>query len=119
MALVSHRVDDLDGRTKVTGESTTLSLNGRTVSIDLSPKHVEELDALLAPYFEKGVEVHKNKATASKSDSDRNAEIRQWAQTNGHNVSDRGRLAQSVVDAFNEWEATQLAPADESAPATV
>jgi hypothetical protein len=28
------------------------------------------------------------------------AAIRSWARRNGHQVSDRGRISQSVVDAF-------------------
>jgi hypothetical protein len=109
MAEVTYRIDDLDGKTKVTGDSTTLSLNGRTVSIDLSDKHVDELAALLAPYFEKGIVVEKKaKAAKANTDSvDRNTEIREWANKNGHTVSDRGRLPGAVVTAYEAWEATQ------------
>lgn len=101
MAQVTYRVDDLDGKTKVTGDSTVLSLNGRTVSIDLSPKNVEALAALLAPYFENGVELKAAKrASNGDNDKDRNAEIRAWAAANGHTVNERGRLPKNVVDAF-------------------
>jgi hypothetical protein len=101
MAEVTYRVDDLDGKTKVTGDSTSLSLNGRSVTIDLSNKHVDELVALLAPYFDNGVEVTKTvKANGAKNVDDRTAEIRAWAVKNGHDVSDRGRLPKAVVEAF-------------------
>jgi len=109
MSEVTYRVDDLDGKTKVTGDATTVSLNGRTVTIDLSNKHVEELTALLAPYFENGVEVTSRKrngnGTANEpTDKDRNATIRAWRQSQDRDdlpkVSDRGRLPDAVVKAF-------------------
>lgn len=102
MAEVTYRVDDLDGRTKVTGDSTSLSLNGRAVSIDLSDKHVRELEELLAPYFDKGIVIERHVKAAAKSngDADENARIREWAANNGHNVSDRGRLPKAVVEAY-------------------
>lgn len=106
MAQVTYRVDDLDGKTKVTGDSTVLSLNGRTVSVDLSEKHVLELTALLAPYFENGTEVTKTPRKANggngSTDSDHNAEVRQWALSQGLKVSERGRLSAEVKAAYDK-----------------
>ena len=109
MAEVTYRIDDLDGKTKVNVPTTVLTLNGRTVTIDLSEKHVEELVGILAPYFDKGIVSEKKAKTANgNADSqDRNAEIRTWAIANGHNVSERGRLPGAVVRAYEEYEASQ------------
>lgn len=107
MAQVTYRVDDLDGKSKVTRESTVVSFGNETVTIDLSDKHVDELRALLAPYFENGVvttnPVKNARKTANASDNaDRNVEIRAWASENGHEVNARGRLPKNVVDAYND-----------------
>lgn len=113
MATVTTRVDDLDGKSKVDGDTTFLTLNGNTVALDLTAKHVTELEATLSLYFEKGtpVELPKGKsnggkASVSQEEKARNAEVRAWAQANGHKVADRGRLSADVVAA---WEAAQVA----------
>lgn len=109
MAKVSYRIDDLDKTTAVEGDSTVLVLNGRKVTIDLSPANEAKLAKILAPYFDNGVvsEVKSSTAKPAADSQDRNAEIRTWAQANGHQVSDRGRLPGAVVKAYDEWEATQ------------
>jgi hypothetical protein len=110
MAVISYRVDDLDGKSKVTGDATELILNGRKVTIDLSDKHVSELVALLAPYYEAGIVTEKREKVASNGNADeqdRNAEIRTWAMSNGYEVKERGRLPGNVVRAYEEWEASQ------------
>lgn len=116
MATRTYRVDDLDRTSEVTGDPTTVALNGRTVQLDLSEVHAKELADLLAPYFEAGTEVTRTRKAAGSGtqDADRNAEIRAWALDNGHKVSDRGRLPGAVVEAFEAWEREQdTTPADE------
>lgn len=116
MAQVSYRVDDLDVAKKVrkpaevTGDSTTLTLNGRTVAIDLSDEHVKELSDLLAPYFDAGQEVTRKTTgsghVTSPADAERNREVRAWWQAqNGREDlppwKDRGRIPAVVSDAFD------------------
>ncbi|MGP5268482.1 Lsr2 family DNA-binding protein [Brachybacterium alimentarium] len=38
---------------------------------------------------------------ASGGDPERTARIREWARENGHEVSDRGRIAGSVIEAYD------------------
>ena len=40
------------------------------------------------------------RTTASGADRQQLAKIREWARANGHQVSDRGRISKTVVDAF-------------------
>lgn len=112
MAEVSYRVDDFDGKTRVTGDATYVALNGSAVLIDLSPKHTEELAALLAPYFEKGTEVTVRTARTSGTSTVNEVltgkaaladteEIRSWGRDNGFEVSDKGRLSRKLLEAFN------------------
>ena len=114
MAEVTYRVSDLDGKSKVTGEPVTLSLNESAVKLDLTDKQKEELVALLAPYFEKGqeVEVRTSRATSTRNAANplltgkaANAstdDVREWGRNNGHEVSDKGRLSNELYKAFNE-----------------
>jgi hypothetical protein len=108
MGLISYRVDDLDGKTKVTGDATELTLNGKSVTIDLGTKNAAELAALLKPYFDAGVAVTRktrtSNAAATPTDKDHNTAVREWAAQNGHQVSDKGRLSKAVLEAY---EATQ------------
>ena len=116
MATVSYRVDDLDGKSKVTdkGQDTTITLNGRTVSIDLSDKSFDALTDLLAPYFEKGTEVTvKSRKGNDKTDGEvanaeaRNTAIRTWAGVHGVKVAERGRIAGDVQRKYDAWVAEQ------------
>jgi hypothetical protein len=34
-------------------------------------------------------------------DRDRTHQIREWARTNGYEVSERGRIAKNIVDAYD------------------
>ncbi len=38
--------------------------------------------------------------TPARSNREETAAIRQWAQQNGHQVSDRGRIPKSVLEAY-------------------
>ena len=100
-------VDDLDGSALVDGEgkTVTFALEGVSYEIDLSQSHVDELTQALAPYIAVGRKVGGRKSTArtsvGKSDPAELQKIRDWAKNNGHAVSDRGRIAASVRDAYN------------------
>lgn len=114
MAEVTYRVSDLDGKSKVTGDAVTLSLNESAVKLDLTDKQKEDLVALLAPYFEKGQEVE---VRTSRTPSSRNTtnplltgkaalsstdDVRAWGKANGFEVNDKGRLSNELYKAFNE-----------------
>ena len=97
--------DDLDGSTNAT--EVTFSLNGRTWVIDLSPKNQAALEKALKPYIAKATEqgrrTSRGKAarasSRAKSRTDPTA-VRQWARDNGHQVSDRGRIREDVLQAY-------------------
>jgi hypothetical protein len=118
MASVTSRVDDLDNKVKVPDSvpAVFLSLNESAIRLDLSTKHTEELVALLAPYFAVGEAVELNaKRNAGTNASPRSEiltgkavladtdEIRAWANSNGLEVADKGRISNKVYEAFNAW----------------
>ena len=94
--------DDLEGGEA--DETVQFSLDGKDYEIDLSTANAEKLREALRPYAAAGRKAGstQNRSTgarASKSDPD-TAKIRAWAKENGHEVSDRGRIHQSVKDAY-------------------
>jgi len=98
-------VDDLDGSLIAEGEGRTVTVgwDGATYELDLSTEHVEELTTLLEPYVVAGRKVGRKTTTVdtgTKSDPAELKKIREWAKSNGHTVSDRGRISATVREAY-------------------
>lgn len=104
---IAQVIDDLDGTTLDEGEGKqiTFSIEGRSYEIDLSEENADKFYAALAPYVDAAHPIGSPSRTGTprrsraSSTLDLNA-IREWARANGHAVSDRGRVAASVVEAY-------------------
>jgi hypothetical protein len=104
---IAQVIDDLDGTTLDEGEGKqiTFSIEGRSYEIDLSEKNADKFYAAFAPYVGAARPIGSRSRSGSPrrsratSSLDLNA-IREWARANGHTVSDRGRVAASIVDAY-------------------
>lgn len=93
-------VDDIDGTEDA--ESQTFSVNSDVWEIDLSDDNAQKLHAALAPFIEHARKVGKS-TTPKRASRAKGASkaIREWAVANGHEVPSRGRIPQTVVDAYN------------------
>jgi hypothetical protein len=100
--------DDLDG--SANAKEVSFSLGGRSWVIDLSPKNRAALEKALKPYIAKATEQRgagrRRKSTGSPSRSKPKprtdlAAVREWAKSNGHKVSDRGRISADVLAAYD------------------
>ncbi len=114
-------VDDLDGSDAA--GTVSFGLDGRAYEIDLSDDNAarprESVASFVAAAGTSGGSAAGNrrgqrttpKTTAPKTTAssgprsqllgrEQTAAIRAWARQNGHQVSDRGRVAKTVVDAF-------------------
>ena len=97
--------DDLDGSPNA--KEVTFSLNGESWTIDLSAKNRNALEKALKPYIAKATKEGRRRApTPSKRTAARGfrkdlAAVREWAKSNGHQVSDRGRISATVQEAFD------------------
>jgi Lsr2 len=97
--------DDLDG--SANAKEVSFSLNGRTWTIDLSAKNRAALEKALKPYIAKATEQGRNRRSKATRSSARSksrvdlAAVREWAKSNGHHVSDRGRISADVTTAYN------------------
>ena len=107
--IVTLLTDDLDG-----GEAdrtVEFALDGVNHAIDLSEKNAGKLRKALDPYLSVASRVgrtpangrlgSRNGAAPTRSNRDQNQAIREWAGKNGYEVSERGRIPASVVEAFH------------------
>jgi len=103
-------VDDIDGGEA--DETVKFAIDGIQYEIDLSKKNANKLRDVLAPYISSGSKVGRGGVLAGgraaararaggAGDRDQNRAIREWAQSKGIPVSDRGRIKQEIVDRYN------------------
>ena len=111
MALITrvYLVDDLDGSED---DVTTVhfALDGRNFEIDLSARNDERLREKLAKFVNAATPLKSpkaapakrgGKAAAAPATRDQTQAIRDWARSNGYEVSARGRISKAIQDAFN------------------
>ena len=110
--------DDLDENLPA-DETVSFSLDGTSYEIDLAEKNAQELREVFSRYVSAARKVSRGgrsssssssssssggggrgRGTGGRMDREQAGAIREWARKNGHNVSDRGRIPASVVDAY-------------------
>ena len=106
--IITVLTDDLDG-----GEADRtieFGLDGVNYTIDLSEKNVGKLRKALDPYLTVAARVGRSggngriparAAVPARAQRDQNQAIREWAARNGYEVSERGRIPGSIVEAFH------------------
>ncbi|GAA1073925.1 histone-like nucleoid-structuring protein Lsr2 [Tsukamurella spumae] len=110
---VVEYVDDLDGSPLEEGQVQTVQFGwgGASYEIDLSKKNADKLEALIKPYVGSarrtsrgrgGTVASKRPGTGSGRSKDELLAIREWLRANGHEVSDRGRIPQTLLDAYDD-----------------
>lgn len=101
-------IDDLDGTSNEDIETVSFGLDGATYEIDLNDKNAaklrEALDDFVSSGRRIGGRVRRGTTPSTPAGTARTKEqtqaIRQWAKKNGHDVSDRGRIPSTVIEAF-------------------
>ena len=95
--------DDLDG--SEASQTVSFGLDGVAYEIDLNDGHAEQLREQLETWISNGRRVGGRRTAGTRrtadGDPERTARIREWARENGHKVSDRGRIAGSVLEAYD------------------
>ena len=102
--------DDLDGGPAE--ETLSFSFDGQSYEIDLNSDNAGALRDAVARYVGHARKVGGARARSTRRvsggtgparvDREQIGAIRDWARRNGHKVSDRGRIAGPVVDAYNQ-----------------
>ena len=105
-----HLIDDLNG--EEAQETVRFGLDGTEYEIDLTGDNTHNLRSALGEYVDKARKANtggrksqggqKNTTSGSGRSKDETQAIRQWAQDNGLNPSARGRIGQSILDAYNQ-----------------
>lgn len=99
-------IDDIDG-TPAT-HTHHLTLDGRTVRLDLNETHHADLVAQVGGWLEAGTVVrqHVRRAPVTTRSNPltphERAEVRLWARANGYAIGDRGRIAAHIIDAWRD-----------------
>lgn len=104
-------VDDLDG--SEAEESVVFGLDGATYEIDLSSKNANKLRDAIAVYVasarrtggRRGASAPRaagRASTGAAASSNDTASIRSWAKSKGYEVSDRGRIAADIQEAYRK-----------------
>jgi hypothetical protein len=106
-------VDDITGDTlpERQGQTVRFGLDGQDYEIDLSAEHAAEFRGAVRRYIHAGRRVGpaqprrvRDRATApavpASTPRRDPAAIREWARAHGHEVSDRGRIPSTVLQAY-------------------
>lgn len=99
--------DDLDG--SAAAETVSFGLDGVNYEIDLSEANAAALREALANWVGHATRVSGRKSTSAAGGKSGRAKggrdlgaIREWARKQGHQVSDRGRISQDVLIAYEQ-----------------
>ncbi len=116
-------VDDLDG--SEASQTVPFSLDGVTYEIDLSEENASTLRDELARYVAAARRIGGRKVrlatgqslggasgSGSGTDRERNRQIREWAQANGYEVAERGRLSSEIIAGFEADQAAAAEPVE-------
>lgn len=98
-----HVQDDVDGGPA--DETVHFALDGQEYELDLSRANAEKLRRALHPFI---IGSRKVSNKAPKTGAKRSAirwnpdtpQIRKWAQINGYDVSERGRIPRNIQEAY-------------------
>jgi len=105
-------IDDLDGKPvdpeEVVQVEFALKLPGtrkaREYVLDLRPSNLNKFEQAIGKYVEAATEVRGMTRTQTSSakgaPSEQLQAIREWARAQGYEVSDRGRIAQNIVEEY-------------------
>lgn len=105
-------VDDIDGNEAV--GTVTFAVDGTNYEIDLNQKNLDKFRKAIQPYVDHARTVkpapapgrtRNTRRAARSTDGPTPQQVREWATANDITVSARGRVAQSVIDAYNQAHA--------------
>lgn len=95
--------DDIDGGEAV--ETVAFGLDGTSYEIDLNEKNATALRDAMATYIGHGRKVtsaaRRGRRSTAGTGKHSAREVRDWARANGFKVTDRGRVAREVQEAFD------------------
>ncbi|MFS0886512.1 histone-like nucleoid-structuring protein Lsr2 [Aeromicrobium sp. 179-A 4D2 NHS] len=105
---ITEITDDFDGEPLPEGtQPFRLAYDGKEWDVYLSDKNADTLRKTLAEYTDNATRVYRTSrrtgggsGPSARKGTEDLAAIREWARKNGLEVSERGRVAQDVKDAY-------------------
>ena len=105
--IITVLTDDIDGGNA--DRTVEFGLDGVSYTIDLSEKNIAKLRKALDPYLAAGTRASRtangrrggSTPSSPRSNREQNQAIREWAGKNGYELSERGRIPSSIVEAYN------------------
>ena len=123
MATRVVRIDDLNPKVEAT-ETVIYGIDGKHWEIDLSAGNSQKLRDALAPFIEVSREISSKDAVRRTAQANAGvssngqlfgetdpATIRAWAQANGYDVTNKGRVPEHVVSAYHQAQDATAKPA--------
>lgn len=104
---ITQYFDDLDGTLIEDGRTVQFSWDGTAYEIDLTAENLAAFQAALAPYLNAARRDGSYRQPSAPKRRDRGVPgvrerqaIREWATANGYEVPARGRLTQTIQEAY-------------------
>jgi hypothetical protein len=94
--------DDLDGGGAT--ESISFAFEGKSYTIDLNDKNAAKFRKAIDPFVSAARRESSNTRTNSRAQTAKRtdvADIRAWAREQGYTVSQRGRIAKEIQEAYD------------------
>lgn len=95
-------IDDLDG--SPAERTVRFSWDGVAYELELSKKNAVAFDRAIKPYVSaarRSRSQRGRRSSAARAGKRDLAPVREWATKNGYSVSTRGRIAQTIIDAYD------------------
>jgi hypothetical protein len=114
---ITEFIDDLTGQPGEDVKAVEFSIDGTSYTIDLAGDNAARFRDNLSPYITAGRKTIGKATRASsvrigagpaKRDKAQTKAIRDWARTNGYDISDRGRIPTQVEHAYNSNDPSLL-----------
>lgn len=112
--VVEHLTSDLSGEeipADSAGGTVEFGVSGTLYAVDLTEAELQDFNDALAPYVDvaqkltrRGAPVSRTRVSsvqAGRRSKEQLTAIRSWAKKNGHDVSERGRVPEAVLTAFD------------------
>ena len=102
---ITTLVDDLDGTPIEDGKGETIKfgLDGVNFEIDLTTENAKKFRRAFTDYVAAARKSGRGSGTRSSAGRNEKAELkaaREWLRANGHQVSDRGRIATPLMEMY-------------------
>jgi hypothetical protein len=96
-------IDDMDGQPIEDGKGETirLSIDGTNYEVDLRADNARSLRDAVKPYLKNARQVSARRGGGgNRNNKEELAAARAWLRDNGHEVSDRGRIPNELMEMY-------------------